>query len=127
MRTKSIAGQINAVRKIIEALRQINPDMDIRGIDQDAMNQKLERYYTVTHLLNGLDSQGTTLMNERNLILAYFRQLPIATREVVAGKYGKNSNEYELVGGTRTSEISRGGSRSKSAKKTTPPTDTSAG
>ena len=127
MRTKSIAGQINAVRKIIEALRQINPDLDIRGVPQDIINKKMERYYAVTNLMDSLETQGTTYMNERNLILAYFRQLPIATREVVAGKYGKNSNEYELVGGTRTSEITRGGSRSKSAKKTTPPTDTSAG
>lgn len=113
MRTKSIAGQINAVRKIIEALRQINPDLDIRGVPQDIINKKMERYYAVTNLMDSLETQGTTYMNERNLILAYFRQLPIATREVVAGKYGKNSNEYELVGGTRTSEISRGGSRSR--------------
>ena len=123
MKTKSIASQIDTARKIIEALRQINPTLDIRGEAQDTINKKMERYNTVTNLLDSLDTQGTTLMNERNGILEYFRQLPVATREVIAGKYGKNSTEYELVGGTRTSEITHGGNRSKTAKKTTPSAD----
>ena len=111
----TIASQIETARKIIEALRQINPDLDIRGVTQDVIGKNMERYYTVTNLLDGLDTQGITLMNERNLILDFLRQLPVSTREVIAGKYGKNSNEYELVGGTRKSEIQRGG-RSKGPK-----------
>lgn len=118
----TIASQIETARKIIEALRQINPDLDIRGVTQDVIGKNMERYYTVTNLLDGLDTQGITLMNERNLILDFLRQLPVSTREVIAGKYGKNSTEYELVGGTRTSEITRSG-RSRSTKKTTLPPD----
>lgn len=115
MKTTTIAGQVDTTRKIMEALRQINPELDIRGITQEVVNAKMERYYTIVNLLDGIDAQGTTLMNERNLIISFFRQLPVSTREVIAGKYGKDSNEYELVGGTRKSEIQRGG-RSKGPK-----------
>lgn len=114
----TIAGTVENALSIIEALRQINPAFKIRGEPQDKMSDKMDRYNEIIALMAGLEAQSTTLMNERDRILEYFTQLPVITREVIAGEFGKNSNEYELVGGTRTSEITRGGGRRAKSDKT---------
>ncbi len=114
----TISGTVENTLSIIEALRQIDPALDIRGETQTAMAKKMERYNIIISQMAALDAQGTTLMNERDKLLDSFTQLPVFTREVVAGKYGKDSNEYELVGGTRTSEIVRGGGRKPKTAKT---------
>jgi hypothetical protein len=114
----TISGIVENARSIIEALNQINPEFKIRGEAQDKMVDKMNRYNVIVGLMAGIDAQNTTLMNERNKILEYLGELPVITREVVAGEFGKNSNEYELVGGTRTSEIVRGGGRRAKSDKT---------
>ena len=117
MRKNSIPKLIEDGGKLIEALRQIDPELAIRGETQKTMNTKMERYHAVNTQLAGIDSQTTLLKNERAAIIKYFRKLPVASREVIAGIYTKDSDEYELVGGTRTSTIVRSNGRSKSTKR----------
>ena len=85
----TIASQIETARKIIEALRQINPDLDIRGVTQDVIGKNMERYYTITNLLDGLDTQGITLMNERNLILDFLNAGEVEIEVLVEEKPGQ--------------------------------------
>ena len=127
MKTASIPKLIENGSKLIEALRQINPELVIRGETQQSMNLKLERYHTLNTQLAGLNAQGTKLMNERADIVTYFRKLPVSAREVIAGIYDKDSNEYELVGGTRKSEIVRTGNRGTKTIKTAPANNGSVG
>ena len=117
MRTNSIPKLVENGSKLIESLRQIDPALSIRGETQITMNNNLDRYHKINVQLAGLDAQGTSLKNERAEIIKYFRKLPVSSREVIAGIYTKDSNEYELVGGKRTSEIVRSGGRSRSAKR----------
>ncbi len=117
MKTTSIPRLIENGSKLIESLRQINPDMVVRGETQQTMNDKLERYHTINTQLAGFAAQSTILMNERAGLVKYFRNLPVSAREVVAGVYSKDSNEYEMVGGTRKSEIVRTNGRGVKAAK----------
>ena len=117
MKTTSIPKLIDNSSKLIEALRQINPDMVVRGETHQSMNTKLERYHTINTQLAGFAAQGTVLMNERAGLVKYFRNLPVSAREVIAGVYSKDSNEYEMVGGTRKSEIVRTNGRGVKAAK----------
>ena len=110
----TIAGIVDSVRRILEALRQISSELIIRGTTQDQATKKIERFNQIASAMAALDAQNTTLMNERDKLISDFKKFGVDTREVVAGIYGKDSTEYELVGGTRKSEI-RGGGRGPSS------------
>jgi phosphoribosylcarboxyaminoimidazole (NCAIR) mutase len=49
-------------------------------------------------------SEADTLANELNAIDKELKQLSSRALSKVAGKYGRDSSEYEAVGGVRTSE-----------------------
>ncbi len=120
MSTKSttISGIVETARLIVEALRKIDPALAIHGKTQGQMVTKLERYGTVNTALASANLEVSALMNERDGLLKYFEELPVETREVIAGIYTKNSNAYEWVGGRRPDEIvRRGGRKPKSSKK----------
>ena len=120
MSTKSttISGIVETARLIVEALRKIDPALAIHGKTQGQMVTKLERYGTVNTALASANLEVSALMNERDDLLKYFEELPVETREVIAGIYTKNSNAYVWVGGRRPDEIvRRGGRKPKSSKK----------
>ncbi len=73
---------------------------DIFGKDVNVLRQKIEEYNT---LLSKTDDAA-------NEIEKIERQLSVSAENVLLGvkmKYGKDSSEYEMVGGTRQSDRRR--------------------
>ena len=91
----TISGIVENARLIVEALRKIDPALAIHGKTQGQIVTKLERYATLNTELASANLEVTTMMNERDDLLKYFEELPVGTREVIAGIYTKNSNAYE--------------------------------
>ncbi len=55
-------------------------------------------------LVEAKRAELTPLLNKRNEVAAKLNAVLVQARKAVAGYYGEDSDEYELVGGTRKSE-----------------------
>jgi len=107
-RSKRTSPDIDKAQARATALGSISPTLDLgNGLTLagyqakiTAAAQKLTAYNT---LLSTLDS----LMNELEALEQEIKDLSERMLAAVAVKYGKDSNEYEMAGGTRKSERKR--------------------
>lgn len=102
---RKIPASIQEVQKRIAGMKSIDPKLDLgNGVSVDTMEAAVETVvagiedYNTT--LSSLDGKGNTI--DANIKTA----VELSTRALKGGefKYGKNSDEYEKFGGTRSSE-----------------------
>ncbi|WP_446009885.1 hypothetical protein [Candidatus Electrothrix sp.] len=90
-------------------LKAIDPNLDLgNGLTVAAFDNEIAEVQSTLEQYNTLLAQADALLNELN-----DREKKLGTKSgrMLAGvgvKYGKDSSEYEMAGGTRTSEIKRG-------------------
>ncbi|MDU9050979.1 MAG: hypothetical protein Q3M30_19180 [Candidatus Electrothrix sp. Rat3] len=90
-------------------LKAIDPNLDLgNGLTVAAFEDEISEVQTTLEQYNTLLAQADAVLNELN-----DREKKLGTKSgrMLAGvgvKYGKDSSEYEMAGGTRTSEIKRG-------------------
>ena len=99
-------------------LRQISPTLDLGpGLTLAELEAKISQFRTKQQRYNDLLPLLDALSNELDADEEEIVELLSRFLAASGARWGKNSTEYELAGGTRTDERKRGGGRSK------PPTD----
>ena len=113
---KSASPAIEVAQARLTALKSIDPKLDL-GSDltvasyqaaTQAVQAKLEAYHT---LLSQADDAANVLRDAEKELNALNVRILLG----VAAKYGKNSSQYEVAGGTRTSEIKHAPRQKKTA------------
>ena len=90
-------------------LKAIDPNLDLGGgLTVTAFEDEIAEVQTTLEQYNTLLAQADAVLNKLN---EQEKQLGTKSGRMLAGvgvRYGKDSSEYEMAGGTRTSEIKRG-------------------
>ena len=104
-RLKKVFTHYEAANTRLSALKSIDPTLDLGS------NLTVPNYETkVLNLRDKLSTYNTTLSlldqlyNELNTLELDLKDISERMLLGVAAKYGKNSNEYEMAGGTKKSE-----------------------
>lgn len=107
-RLKKVFTHYELANTRLSALKSIDPSLDLGGgltaanYESKVLNlrDKLSTYNTTLSLLD-------QLYNELNTLELDLKDVSERMLLGVAAKYGKNSNEYEMAGGTKKSERKR--------------------
>ena len=89
-------------------LRAIDPNLDLgNNLTVAAYDTKISEAQTALDTYNGLLAQADGAGNNFKAIEKDLRDLSSQILAGVKVKYGRDSNEYEMAGGTRLSDINR--------------------
>ncbi|MGC1376685.1 MAG: hypothetical protein WA821_10690 [Anaerolineales bacterium] len=107
-RLKASSRIAAAAEKRLSALKSIDPALDLANglsvaVYQAAIQGVQDKLFTCNTLLSQVDAATNDLRAAEKEL----RSLSERMLTGVASKYGKDSNEYEMAGGTRKSEIKR--------------------
>jgi hypothetical protein len=90
------------------ALRAINGPLDFgNGLTSEVFDKAIDDFRQLLETYNTMLSKLDELYNELNEAELQLRDLNERMLTGVATKYGKNSNEYEMAGGTRKKDRRR--------------------
>ena len=96
-------------------LRAIDPNLDLgNNLTLAAYDAKISESQTALDAYNGLLAQADAAGNDFRAVEKQLRDLSSQMLSGVKVKYGRDSNEYEMAGGTRLSDIDhhpRGGGK----------------
>ena len=114
-RKKSIPKAVQAAQKRIDGMKSIDPALDLgNGVSVATMEAAVKKVTDGIGLYNTMLSQIDQVSNDNDADIKAMNELNSRALKGGEFKYGRNSNEYEMIGGTRTSE------RKKPVKKDTP-------
>ena len=89
-------------------LRAIDPNLDLgNGLTAAAYDTKIAEAQTALDAYNGLLAQADAAGNDFQVVEKELRDLSSQMLSGVKVKYGRDSNQYEMAGGKRLSEINR--------------------
>ena len=87
-------------------LKAIDPDLDLgNGLTVAAYEAKINKTQTSEGTYNGILAQADAAGNNFNADERDLRDMSSQVLSAVKVKYGRDSNEYEMAGGKRLSEI----------------------
>lgn len=90
-------------------LKAIDPALDLgSGLTVAAFDNEIATVQTAQETYNTLLAQADAALNELNDLEKNLGTLSGRMLAGVGVMFGKDSSEYEMAGGTRTSEIKRG-------------------
>lgn len=95
----------------LEAWKQIDPNLRVGPLTQQVLADGLAQSRAVQAQIAALEKQLVSLRNTRDGQMAQMWDAVKRLRATVKGVYGDDSSQYELVGGTRTSERKRASRR----------------
>lgn len=110
---KTVNRDIQNAQKRLDGMKAIDPALDLgEGVSVATLEAAINAPVTKISRYNSILSQADDLLNEINADITGMNDM--SARALLGGgfKFGKNSSEYEMMGGTRTSE------RKKPGKKT---------
>lgn len=115
---KSIPKDVQNAQKRIDGMKSIDTALDLgSGVSVATLEAAVKKVTDGIGVYNTSLSQIDQMGNDIGFDIKAMNDLSSRALKGVEFKYGKNSNEYEMAGGTRTSE------RKKPTKKTPPPED----
>ena len=95
---------IDQGRTVLEAWKHIDTSLLIGSLDQASLASDLEQVNATLTQITALEAQLTSLRNTRDTL---YRQVWDKTKRVrngIKAIYGDDSAQYDLIGGTRTSD-----------------------
>lgn len=107
-RLKRTSKSIVHAQQRVSGLTTIDPDLDLgNNLTLAAYDKEIARTQAALDAYNNAlaaaDAAQNVLQDAEKDLIAYTGRMQMG----VAAKYGKDSNEYELAGGTRVSERRR--------------------
>jgi hypothetical protein len=110
---RKIPEDVQDVQKRIDGMTTIEPELDFgSGVSVVTMKAAVKKVSDGISLLNMKLSEADELGNNIDADIKAMNELSSRALKASEFKYGKDSNEYEKMGGTRASE------RKKPQKKT---------
>jgi len=95
-------------------LRAIDPNLDLgNNLTVAAYDAKIAEAQTALDAYNGLLAQADGAGNDFQAVEKELRDMSSQMLSGVKVKYGRDSNQYEMAGGTRASDINRHPRKSK--------------
>ncbi|MCI5134943.1 MAG: hypothetical protein D3920_07680 [Candidatus Electrothrix sp. AW2] len=95
-------------------LRAIDPELDLgNNLTLAAYNNKIDEVQTALDAYNGVLAQADAAGNDFRAVEKELRDLSSLMLSGVKVKYGRDSNEYEMAGGTRLSDRKRRSQKSE--------------
>jgi hypothetical protein len=98
------ADILTQAQSVLEAWKQINPDLTLGELTQAALAGELSDASPLLAQIDALETQLTNLRNQRDALFASMWDKVKRVRSGVKAIYGDDSSQYEMVGGTRASE-----------------------
>lgn len=109
-RLKRSSTVLDTARKRLAGLKSITPKPNFGpGLDIDKYEQALNDFSTRVDKYNETVSMLDAMQNELDAAEADINEENKRMLAATGATYGENSNEYEQVGGTRTSDRKRPG------------------
>lgn len=108
-RQRRSSATLDAFKARLQGIKQISPapnlppNLSLATLDA-AVTSTQQALDTHNDLIISLDDSGNALKDKEKALDKLYTQALAA----VAAQYGKDSSEYEIAGGTRTSERKRG-------------------
>ena len=90
-------------QRVVEGLKKLPEPLD-GELSTDNVEKQVAELEAAMQRVESLRKELAKAINERNRIHKEVSKLMGRVRSMVRGKYGPDSDEYELVGGTRLSE-----------------------
>jgi ATP phosphoribosyltransferase regulatory subunit HisZ len=107
-RLKSSSAVTEKAQTRLASLSSIDSALDLgSGLTLAAYRADIQDAQATLEAYNNLLSQADEAANQLHAAEADLRSLSERMLAGVAAKYGKDSNEYEMAGGVRKSEIKR--------------------
>ena len=97
-------------QKVVEGLKKL-PEPLGGELATDKVEKRVSELEAAMQHVDALRKELTKAINERNRTHKDVSNLVTRVRSMVRGKYGPDSDEYEMVGGTRASERKRPSSK----------------
>lgn len=91
-------------RSVANAWTQIDSDLTLGAMNVTTFSNAITEADAIASQINILETQLTNLRNQRDEKLADLWDKLKRVRNGVKAHFGDNSSQYEMVGGTRTSE-----------------------
>ncbi|MFT3870454.1 MAG: hypothetical protein QM715_18550 [Nibricoccus sp.] len=113
---------ITSLERTAKALRvwQANPEMKLKNLTVKEFQAQYDRMGELEPDIEALEEKLTPLRNERDALADSMSKNTTRVRGGIRSYFGEDSDEYELAGGTRTSERRKSGPK-KSKGTDTPP------
>jgi hypothetical protein len=96
-----------------------NPDFKLKDVTLESFKAEAARFDAVLSGIAEKEEALKPLRNDRDDLALKLNGLCTRTRAGIKGYFGENSTEYELAGGTRTSERKKSGRKAREPDKTT--------
>ncbi|MBS1797381.1 MAG: hypothetical protein JSS81_26400 [Acidobacteria bacterium] len=104
-RRLGIPKEVPAAQQRVNGMKSVDAALDLgNGLSVESMNGQIK---TVTDAINEYNTLIATLDDRSNRIETEVKRLRDMTTRALAGaefKYGADSSEYEMIGGTRMSD-----------------------
>ena len=91
-------------RRILAAWRQIESGKSYGNITPELFDENIEEVSRIMVEINALEAQLTDLRNQRDTRMISLWDKVKRIRSGIKANYGDDSSQYEMVGGTRSSE-----------------------
>ena len=107
MLTGSVPKLLKEAHQVKEALERIGDGLP-DAISADVMATKIGALEAKVGEIDAVNADKTRLVNEKGDLAEDVSDYIVRSRSVVKGLFGKDSSEYDMVGGTRASERKKG-------------------
>jgi queuine/archaeosine tRNA-ribosyltransferase len=91
----------------------VNPDFKIKDLTQEQYQDQQVRLARLLSDIKAKEDELTPLRNERDDLMKKLNENTTRARSGIKGYFGADSSEYELAGGTRSSERKKPAARAK--------------
>ncbi len=106
-----VRDQAKSIIKIFQTTADLKIKVDKKDFTAADLVTLEAEVKTADDLVDAKRVELTPLLNARNEKAARLNTVLVQARKVIAGYFGEDSDEYELVGGTRKSERKSPGRR----------------
>lgn len=103
MLTNSIPKLLQEAGEVKEALEKIGDGLP-DAVSAAEMETRIAALEAKVGELDALNAERTRLVNEKGENAGNLSDYIVQVRSVIKGVFGADSSEYDMVGGTRTSE-----------------------
>lgn len=110
MARRHTSKTLDEARQVLEGWRQITPDAPIGDLTKEKFAQTIAQTDAILSELAALDVQAVNKRNQRDALYHELGENSKRVRSGIKASHGDDSSEYEMVGGTRTSERKSRGS-----------------
>lgn len=99
----SVAKLLQAAGEVKEVLVKIGQDLP-GGVSAKALDDRTHFLKSTVSALDALNAEKTRLVNEKKAACHQLSDFIVKSRLAIKVQFGPDSSEYDMAGGTKTSE-----------------------